>query len=109
MAVFAIGEIESEKGSGAILALDGAEISGPTVMARRLEAAGKIAAANPRGQLTSALQGFIFDRLGEQAAMDTNRDRLTATIADPTPPRPAGQDAGARSLWDARCGGGTPD
>ena len=80
MAVFAIGEIESEKGSGAILSPDGVEISGAAVMARRLEAAGKIAAANPRGTLTSALQTFIFDRLGEQAAMDINRDRLTTLL-----------------------------
>lgn len=80
IAVFAIGEIESEKGSGAILSPDGVEISGPAVMARRLEAAGKIAAANPRGALTGALQTFIFDRLGEQAAMDINRDRLTTLL-----------------------------
>ena len=80
MAVFAIGEIESEKGSGAILAKDSSEVSGAPVMARRLEAAGKIAAANPRGQLTSALHTFIFDRLGEQAAMEVNRDRLTTLL-----------------------------
>lgn len=80
MAVFAIGEIESEKGSGAILAEDSSEVSGAAVMARRLEAAGKIAAANPRGTLTNALHTFIFDRLGEQAAMDTNRDRLTTLL-----------------------------
>ena len=80
MAVFAIGEIESEKGSGAILAKDSSEVSGAGVMARRLEAAGKIAAANPRGALTSSLHTFIFDRLGEQAAMETNRDRLTTLL-----------------------------
>ncbi len=80
MAVFAIGEIESERGSGAILSPDGVEISGAAVMARRIEAAGKIAAANPRGALTSALQTFIFDRLSLQAAMDVNRDRLTTLL-----------------------------
>lgn len=86
MAAFAIGEIESAKGSEAIIkVLDDVKTPDP-VMARAVEAAGKIAAANPRDAKSKDLGDAVLDLLdheiekGDRQNLDTVRLGITAIL-----------------------------
>lgn len=86
MAAFAIGEIESAKGSEAIIkALDDPKTSN-LVRARAAEAAGKIAAANPRDAKSKDLGDAVLDVLdaelekGDKANRDTILLGITAVL-----------------------------
>jgi cyclophilin family peptidyl-prolyl cis-trans isomerase/HEAT repeat protein len=86
MAAFAIGEIESSKGADAILrALKGQELPDP----RAVEAAGKIAAANPKDEkskelgqaiLTALESWYKRDQLTDWAVKDLFLLELTAVL-----------------------------
>jgi cyclophilin family peptidyl-prolyl cis-trans isomerase/HEAT repeat protein len=67
MAAFAIGEIESGRGSEAIIGYIGKE-KDEELTARLLEAAGKIAAANPKHEKTIWLGRAIVEELNNQSA-----------------------------------------
>ena len=69
MAAFALGEIESVKGSDAILKVLGDGWRAPVaVLAGAVEAAGKIAAANPKDDRSKTLGAAILHVLESQAA-----------------------------------------
>lgn len=100
MAAFAIGEIESTKGADAILKA----LSDPTtpgaVVARAVEAAGKIAAANPKEgkskQLSAAVLSVLNSELTKQSAPNTEAIRLGLTAVLRT--RPAGSEETVRKF-----------
>jgi len=75
MAAFAIGEIESPAGSEALLTAAASDIAPPNVIARIVEAAGKIAAANPKDERSEALGEMIVDKLDAEAARGDKQDR----------------------------------
>ena len=102
MAAFAIGEIESIKGADAILETLKAETrvlsNVPGVETRLVEAAGKIAAANPKDEKAKALGASILDILRrDPLAGETARLAITAALRA----RPEGADvAVAKFLTD---------
>lgn len=85
-AAFAIGEIESAKGSEAIIKLLDDVKTPDLVMARAVEAAGKIAAANPREPKSKDLGNAVLDVLdyeiekADRQHLDTVRLGLTAIL-----------------------------
>lgn len=103
MAAFAIGEVESVKGTAAILAALADGRTSAAVRARAVEAAGKKAAANPKDENVKLLGDAILAALRTETANGAARDRevvlmaLTAALRA----RPAGADLEvARSLLD---------
>ncbi|HQZ94818.1 MAG TPA: peptidylprolyl isomerase [Pyrinomonadaceae bacterium] len=95
MAAFAIGEVESAKGADAILKVLNDPAAPHQVRARAVEAAGKIAAANPRDAKTKDLGDAIVNTLrtedvrGEKQDHDVVLMAITAALRA----RPAGADA----------------
>lgn len=79
-AAFALGEIGSPKANEALL-LSGGQAMPSAVLARRVEAIGKIAADNPRDEGTKALGKAITDGLAAQTAMGAKRDRDVVLLA----------------------------
>lgn len=81
MAAFAIGEVESAKGSDAILKVLGDKGTSDPVRARAVEAAGKIAAANPRDAKTKDLADAIVNILKAEDARGAKQDREVVLMA----------------------------
>lgn len=86
VAAFAIGEIESVKGADAILKLVSVAFpadrrKGEEVIARAVEAAGKIAAANPKDPLAADLGRAIVGVLDSASARGDEMDRTTVLLA----------------------------
>jgi cyclophilin family peptidyl-prolyl cis-trans isomerase/HEAT repeat protein len=82
MAAFALGEIESARGADAILKALGKSNESETTRARLLEAAGKIAAANPKNAKSADLGEVILDALeAENAKPNRNREIVLLGIA----------------------------
>jgi cyclophilin family peptidyl-prolyl cis-trans isomerase/HEAT repeat protein len=111
MAAFALGEIESIKAADAILnalsRLDASSANAdrrlsasmPAVTARLVEAAGKIAAANPKDPKSKQLGAAVVNVLNaelERMAMDSNVIRLGLTAA--LRARPAGAEETVRKF-----------
>lgn len=94
MAAFAIGEVESSKGSEAIIKLLDGKATPDAVMARAIEAAGKIAAANQRDAKFKDLGDAVLDvlddelRKGDKAYRPTILLGITAILRA----RPSGSD-----------------
>lgn len=63
MIMFALGEIESAKGAETILNTLQTRNESPELLARAIEAAGKIAAANPKDENSKRLGAAILERL----------------------------------------------
>lgn len=63
MIMFALGEIESAKGAKMILKTLQTRNESPKVLARAIEAAGKIAAANPKDENSKTLGAAIVEKL----------------------------------------------
>jgi cyclophilin family peptidyl-prolyl cis-trans isomerase/HEAT repeat protein len=79
MAAFALGEIESAKASDVILEIFGNQGVNERVRARLIEAAGKIAAANPKDEKSKDLGKAILDNLkyeNERGGNAQNRDLI---------------------------------
>ncbi|CAN5616092.1 hypothetical protein BH10ACI3_BH10ACI3_12940 [soil metagenome] len=74
MAAFALGEIESINAADAILKTLKDPATSNTIRARSVEAAGKIAAANPREARSKPLGLAIIECLNTQASMKLMRD-----------------------------------
>jgi len=81
MAAFALGEIESAKGSEAILKLLNDPATSDTVRERAVEAAGKIAAANPTADSAKPLLEAILKTLDDENRRGSKQDRLTVLLA----------------------------
>jgi cyclophilin family peptidyl-prolyl cis-trans isomerase/HEAT repeat protein len=100
MAAFAIGEIESAKGADAILKTLQDPKTPNAVRARAVEAAGKIAAANPKDEKAKELGDAILvalnTELADQKTPDTQTIRLALTAALRT--RPAGAEEVVRKF-----------
>lgn len=79
MAAFALGEIESAQAADAILKNAANERVIPNVRARLLEAAGKIAAANPKTERAAALGEAILDALDAESRKP-QPDKLTVML-----------------------------
>lgn len=83
MAAFAIGEIESAQAAAPETVI--AELSGastlPAVRARLVEAAGKIAAANPDHSKTSELRSSILKVLRDEEGRAAKQHRATVLLA----------------------------
>jgi cyclophilin family peptidyl-prolyl cis-trans isomerase/HEAT repeat protein len=80
-AVFALGEIESVKGADAILRILGAPEIPDQVRARAVEAAGKISAANPKEQRSTALGNAILSVLNTEYSRAKIQDTPTIILA----------------------------
>ena len=83
MAAFAIGEVESIRGADAVLAAIKAETRGPwnmPVLARLVEAAGKIAAANPKDERSKLLGNAILNIVNGQAVSPSPADVLVVRL-----------------------------
>ena len=101
MAAFALGEIESIKGAEAILKVLKELRNSDAVDAKAVEAAGKIAAANPKEESSGALGKRILDKLDYELVLAKSNNRelillgLTAILrARP----PGGEQMTARFL-----------
>ncbi|MEQ1605060.1 MAG: peptidylprolyl isomerase [Pyrinomonadaceae bacterium] len=81
MAAFAIGEVESAKGADAILKVLNDPAASNPVRARAVEAAGKIAAANPRDANTKELGDAIVNTLKSEDARGARQDRDITLMA----------------------------
>jgi len=81
MAAFALGEIESIKASGAIIKILQTSETPAPVRARAVEAAGKIAAANAKDELSKKLGDTILDVLLNQNALGAAQDKTTVLLA----------------------------
>ncbi|MGI8787460.1 MAG: peptidylprolyl isomerase [Pyrinomonadaceae bacterium] len=79
MAAFALGEIESAKASDSILKIFKLPQTNLAVRARLVEAAGKIAAANPKDEKSPILGDAILNVLDAEANK-SKADRLTVTL-----------------------------
>ncbi len=79
MAAFALGEIESATAADAILKNLQAQNTSDAVRARLIEAAGKIAAANPKDGKSAALGEAILDALDAETKK-TKTDNLTVLL-----------------------------
>lgn len=109
MAAFAIGEIESVKGAEAILkqaavSLEREAAGGPSVIARAVEAAGKIAAANPRDASAAKLGEAIMAVLAAESekGKDRNGEIVLLGLTAVLRARPSqGEQAAAAFLTDA--------
>ncbi|HMJ09182.1 MAG TPA: HEAT repeat domain-containing protein, partial [Pyrinomonadaceae bacterium] len=98
MAAFALGEIESIKAADAILnalVQTGAEMNLPSIRARLVEAAGKIAAANAKEEKAKQLGHVIVQVLDAEAKKGPtqNRDVVLLAITAVLRTRPEGGDA----------------
>lgn len=99
MAAFALGEIESVKGADIILKRLGAVTrsaaipSASNVGARLVEAAGKIAAANPTDAKAGGLREAILEVLESEERKGTKQDRETVLLALTAALRAAPRDA----------------
>jgi cyclophilin family peptidyl-prolyl cis-trans isomerase/HEAT repeat protein len=108
MAAFAIGEIESVKGADAILkqaavSLDREAAGGPAVIARSVEAAGKIAAANAKDPSAARLSEAMISVLAAESELGKGRNAeiVLAGITAVLRARPAqGEQAAAAFLTD---------
>lgn len=85
MAAFAIGEIESIDGAEALLKLVAVAMpadreKASAVIARAVEAAGKIAAANPRDPRSIELGKAIVAMMENERVRGADRDRLTVLL-----------------------------
>jgi len=87
MAAFAIGEIESIRNTYALLDPLKTETD-PRVRSRIIEAAGKMAAANPTNAITPALKRTILEAL----AAETDRQSILAALTAALRARPDGSD-----------------
>ncbi|MFN0278729.1 MAG: peptidylprolyl isomerase [Pyrinomonadaceae bacterium] len=96
MAAFALGEIESVKGADAILKVLNNATTPAAVRARAVEAAGKIAAANPKSAESKSLSEAILQTLDEQNRRNARRDRDTAILGLTAAARSASTDAKRR-------------
>ena len=101
MAAFALGEIESIKAADAILKFLGGLKNSDAIDARAVEAAGKIAAANPKEEKSKDLGKAILDKLDYELVVGQSNNRelillgLTAILrARP----PGGEQMTARFL-----------
>jgi cyclophilin family peptidyl-prolyl cis-trans isomerase/HEAT repeat protein len=95
MAAFALGEIESTKGTDSILTTLSRVDVPDSVRARAVEAAGKIAAANSKDPKATELGKAIVGTLnGPQSGAVTTRLALTATLRA----RPAGSEETLRKF-----------
>ncbi|HEY2865853.1 MAG TPA: peptidylprolyl isomerase [Pyrinomonadaceae bacterium] len=98
MAAFALGETESIKAADAILPNKG--VMSSSTLARLVEAAGKIAAANPKDerskQLGAAMLNVLNAELGKQSTPDTEVVRLGLTAVLRS--RPAGAEETVRKF-----------
>lgn len=98
MAVFALGEIESAKAADAVIAAISDRKQSPNVRGRAVEAAGKIAAADPKTTEADALGKAVIDELafqdGRRSAPDAIviRFGMTAVLRM----RPAGAEDAVR-------------
>ena len=95
MAAFAIGEVESVKGSDAILKiLKDAKAPG-AIHSRAVEAAGKIAAANPKDAKSKELGNAILETIGSEddSGVKPGRDTVLLGITAVLRARPANGDA----------------
>lgn len=81
MAAFALGEIESIKGADAILKLLMDTKTADPVRARAVEAAGKIASANPLAKRSVDLADGIVDTLRSEHARGAAQHRETVLLA----------------------------
>ena len=81
MAAFAIGEVESAKAADAILKVLNEPDAQNQVRARAVEAAGKIAAANPRDAKTKELGEAIVNTLKTEDALGAKQDREVVLMA----------------------------
>lgn len=81
MAAFAIGEVESAKGADDILRVLRDPLAANPVRARAVEAAGKIAAANPQDAKTKDLGEAIVNTLKAEDLRGTKQDREVILMA----------------------------
>lgn len=81
MAAFAIGEVESAKGADDVLKVLRDPLAADPVRARAVEAAGKIAAANPRDAKTKDLGEAIVNTLKAEDLRGTKQDREVVLMA----------------------------
>src|ERR1043166_3777436 len=79
-AAFALGEIESIKGADAILKALNDPKTPNAVRARAIEAAGKIAAANPKDEKSKALNEAILKTLDAENRRGAKQDRTTVLL-----------------------------
>lgn len=80
IAAFALGEIESVKAAAAIIQTLESQTEKTNVRARAVEAAGKIAAANPNNNFKESLDEIILDTLDAEFAKAAKADRLTILL-----------------------------
>lgn len=76
MAAFALGETESVKAADAILKVFAKKDEADTVRARALEAAGKIAAANPKEEKSKELGESVLDALETEQLLATRNKEV---------------------------------
>ena len=81
MAAFAIGEIESINGADAIIEILGDQTISSDVTGRAVEAAGKIAAANPKNQKSKLLVEAILNKLQFESSKNSTPDTLVIRLA----------------------------
>ena len=81
LAAFALGEIEAEQGAVFILRALADVKTSAEVRARAVEAAGKIAAANPKDPSAAKLAKAIVDTLDAEYAKGSKQDRETVLLA----------------------------
>ena len=81
MAAFAIGEIESVKGTDAVLKTLADAATPSSVRARTVEAAGKIAAANSKEEESKALSAAILKTLISEDGKASGPDHLVIRLA----------------------------
>jgi cyclophilin family peptidyl-prolyl cis-trans isomerase/HEAT repeat protein len=92
MAAFGIGEIESSKASDAILKVLNASATPDAVRARAVEAAGKIAAANPTAETSKALLEAILKTLDDENRRGVKQYRETVVLGLTAAARAGGID-----------------
>ncbi|MGI8469726.1 MAG: peptidylprolyl isomerase [Pyrinomonadaceae bacterium] len=81
-AMFALGEIESPKASNAILEILKAAGNADSLRARAIEAAGKIAAANPKDALAPELGKAIISNLNSELGKSASPDYETILLGE---------------------------
>lgn len=93
MAAFAIGEIESIKAADTILKTLSDSKTPDSVPARAVEAAGKIAAANPNDSKSAELRDVILDTLETEERKGAKQDHETVLLGLTAALRAAPKDA----------------
>ena len=96
MAAFALGEIESVKAADAILKVLNDSKTPGAVRARAIEAAGKIAAANPKAAESKSLSEAILHSLDAQNRRGVKQDRDIVILGLTAAGRASGYDAKRR-------------